>query len=211
MLLRVLTATLAVLASIGGAAALNNGLGRTPQMGWSAPPHILAPRTHTHTHSHTPPSPLTLPHPLVSASCVWWCRNSWNKFYCDIQEDLIRSTAETIVHSGLSAVGYNFINLDDCWQIDRNADGSIREDPSKFPSGIPALADHVHQLGLKFGLYSDSGQNTCQGRPGGMNYEKIDANTYAKWNVDYLKSHTHTAHTTHTHAQLQHRPAQLGS
>lgn len=112
------------------------------------------------------------------------CRNH---FYCDIEEDLIRSTAESIIQTGLAAVGYQYINLDDCWQLDRNADGTIRADPQKFPSGIPALADHIHQLGLKFGLYSDSGQYTCQGRPGGMNYEKIDANTYAKWNVDYLK------------------------
>ena len=93
-----------------------------------------------------------------------------------------------MLSSGLSAAGYQYVNLDDCWQISRNADGSIKADPDKFPSGIAALAEHIHQLGLKFGLYSDSGQYTCQGRPGGMNYEKIDAATYRDWQIDYLKS-----------------------
>lgn len=113
--------------------------------------------------------------------------NSWNHFVCSIDEALIRSTAQAIINSGLAAAGYDYVNLDDCWQVDRNVDGTIIADPQAFPSGIKALADSIHGLGLRFGLYSDCGMETCQGRPGGLNYEKIDARTYASWGVDYLK------------------------
>ena len=75
----------------------------------------------------------------------------------------------------------------DCWQVSRDSTGRIVADPVAFPQGMAALADYVHSLGLKFGLYSDAGNYTCQLRPGGLGHEVIDAQTYAEWGVDYLK------------------------
>jgi alpha-galactosidase len=113
--------------------------------------------------------------------------NSWNHFGCNINEKLIQQTADIIVSSGLAAAGYQYVNLDDCWQVSRDADGTIQADPHDFPSGIQALADYVHSKNLKFGLYSDAGGNTGGGRPASLHYETKDANTYAAWKVDYLK------------------------
>jgi alpha-galactosidase len=113
--------------------------------------------------------------------------NSWNKFKCDVSEDLIRKQADGMVASGMKAAGYQYIVIDDCWQKSRDADGNIQADPERFPSGIKALADYVHSKGLKFGLYSDAGSLTCGGRPGSAGHESQDARQYAKWGVDYLK------------------------
>eukprot|EP00934_Nitzschia_sp_Nitz4_P007167 Nitzschia sp. Nitz4//scaffold189_size62959//44644//45903//NITZ4_006315-RA/size62959-processed-gene-0.25-mRNA-1//1//CDS//3329539917//7157//frame0 len=113
--------------------------------------------------------------------------NSWNYFNCDIHETAIRETASALVEHGLDKLGYTYVNLDDCWQLSRNASGYIQEDPTKFPSGIPALREYIHSLGLKIGLYSDAGMFTCKRRPGGMGYETKDAATYAAWEIDYLK------------------------
>lgn len=136
-LLILLLASLAALTS-----CLDNGLGRTPPMGWS----------------------------------------TWNHFGCNISETIIKETADLLVSTGLAAKGYKYINIDDCWQIDRNATtNEIIHDATKFPKGIPALAEYVHSKGLLFGLYSDAGTKTCQGRPGGYAFEEIDAQTYAKW------------------------------
>lgn len=113
--------------------------------------------------------------------------NSWNKFGCNIDETLIRDTALALIGLGLDKVGYEYINIDDCWQVSRNQSGHIVEDARKFPSGMGALSAYVHSLGLKFGLYSDSGLLTCQGRPGGLYFETKDAEVYASWEIDYLK------------------------
>ena len=81
-----------------------------------------------------------------------------------------------------------YVNVDDCWQGSRRApDGAITADAETFPSGIKALADYVHSLGLKFGIYSDAGHKTCAGRPGSWGHEEVDAATYADWGVDYIK------------------------
>lgn len=118
------------------ALALDNGLGRTPPMGW----------------------------------------NSWNHFGCNINETVVRETADLLVSTGLAAKGYKYLNLDDCWQIDRNLiTREIVPDAKKFPSGMAALAEYVHSKGLLFGLYSDAGTKTCQGRPGSYGFEDIDA------------------------------------
>ena len=114
--------------------------------------------------------------------------NSWNKFACNINETLIINTIDEIVSSGLLAAGYNYINLDDCWQVSR--DKTTKEiviDSEAFPHGMKYLADYAHSKGLLFGLYSDAGYMTCQRRPGSLGYEEIDAKTYASWGVDYLK------------------------
>lgn len=113
--------------------------------------------------------------------------NSWNKFGCDINENLIKEVADKFVQSGMRDAGYEYIVIDDCWQVNRDENGKIVADPERFPSGIKALADYIHSRGLKFGIYSCAGTLTCQKRPGSHNYETIDANTYAEWGVDYLK------------------------
>ena len=113
--------------------------------------------------------------------------NSWNKFGCNVSESLIRETADAMVSSGMRDAGYRYVVIDDCWQVSRDANGIIVPDPTRFPSGMKALADYVHSKGLKFGLYSDAGARTCEGRPGSSGYEAEDARTYASWGVDYLK------------------------
>jgi alpha-galactosidase len=113
--------------------------------------------------------------------------NSWNKFGCDVSEALIRETADAVVSSGMKAAGYQYVVIDDCWQVARDAKGHIVPDPTRFASGMKVLGDYVHARGLKFGVYSDSGTKTCQGRPGGHGFETVDAQDYAAWGVDYLK------------------------
>ena len=96
--------------------------------------------------------------------------NSWNKFGCDVSEKLIRETADTLVSTGMKAAGYQYLVIDDCWQVRRDDAGRIVADPERFPSGMKALADYVHGKGLKFGLYSDAGTGTCQNRPGSKDH-----------------------------------------
>ena len=113
--------------------------------------------------------------------------NSWNKFGCDVSEQLIRETSDAVVSSGMKDAGYQYVVIDDCWHGTRDSLGFIRPDPARFPSGIKALADYVHAKGLKFGLYSCAGNQTCAGRVGSRGREYQDAQTYARWGVDYLK------------------------
>ena len=113
--------------------------------------------------------------------------NSWNKFACNVDEKLIREVADALVSSGMRDAGYTYLNIDDCWHGERDAQGFIQPDAKRFPSGMKALADYVHAKGLKFGVYSDAGSQTCGGRPGSRGYEFQDALTYASWGVDYLK------------------------
>jgi len=113
--------------------------------------------------------------------------NSWNKFGCNVSETLVRGAADALVASGMKAAGYEYVVIDDCWQVGRAADGSIVVDKDRFPSGMKALADYVHSKGLKFGIYSDAGTKTCAGRPGSKDHEAQDAKAYASWGVDYLK------------------------
>ena len=100
---------------------------------------------------------------------------------------LIKEMADAIVSSGLKDAGYQYVVIDDCWQVSRDANGRIVADPKRFAAGIKALADYVHAKGLKFGIYSDAARGTCQGRPGSSGYEVDDARQYAAWGVDYLK------------------------
>jgi alpha-galactosidase len=113
--------------------------------------------------------------------------NSWNKFACNVSEDMIKSMADAMVKSGMKDAGYEYVNIDDCWQVSRDANGNIVADPQRFPHGMKALGDYIHSLGLKFGVYSDAGSKTCAGRPGGLGHEYQDAMQYAAWGVDYLK------------------------
>ena len=113
--------------------------------------------------------------------------NSWNKFGCNVSEDLLKSMADGMVSSGMKDAGYQYVVIDDCWQVSRDADGNIVADAQHFPSGMKVLGDYIHSKGLKFGIYSDAGEKTCAGRPGSMGHEYQDALMYAKWGVDYLK------------------------
>ena len=125
------------------------------------------------------------PNGLAQTPPMGW--NSWNKFACNVNEKIIRDTADSMVKSGMRDAGYQYVVIDDCWHGPRDANGFITADPQKFPSGIKALADYVQSLGLKFGIYSDAGRFTCGGRPGSQGHEYQDALTYARWGVDYLK------------------------
>ena len=113
--------------------------------------------------------------------------NSWNKFACDIDEATVRRVADAMASNGMKEAGYQYVVIDDCWHGPRDADGFITYDAKRFPGGIKALSDYVHAKGLKFGIYSDAGRQTCGGRPGSQGHEFQDAKTYADWGVDYLK------------------------
>ncbi|XP_073104665.1 alpha-galactosidase 3 isoform X4 [Elaeis guineensis] len=114
--------------------------------------------------------------------------NSWNFFGCNINEEVIRETADALISTGLADLGYNYVNIDDCWSsLRRNQKGELEPDPKTFPSGIKALADYVHEKSLKLGIYSDAGVFTCQVRPGSLYHENDDAELFASWGVDYLK------------------------
>jgi alpha-galactosidase len=113
--------------------------------------------------------------------------NSWNHFGCNVSESLIRETADSMAANGMRDAGYRYVVIDDCWQVSRAPDGTIVADPTRFSHGIPALADYVHSKGLRFGIYTDAGTKTCQGRPGTYGHEEQDARTYASWHVDYVK------------------------
>jgi alpha-galactosidase len=131
---------------------------------------------------------------LAATPPMGW--NSWNTFQCTISEALIKQIADTFVTSGMQAAGYQYVNVDDCWMDGRDAAGKLRWNASKFPAGIPALADYVHAKGLKLGIYETPNTLTCVGIYGGiapavavgsLGHETSDAQTFASWGVDYLK------------------------
>ena len=114
--------------------------------------------------------------------------NSWNTFGHRINEQVIRDTADAMVEKGLRDAGYEYVVIDDCWALrDRDENGKLVADPTKFPSGMKALADYVHSKGLKFGIYSCAGYRTCADYPGSFDHEFEDAETFAEWGVDFLK------------------------
>lgn len=133
----------------------------------------------------TPDKPLPKWEGLADTPQMGW--SSWNKFQTNIHEDLIKDIADKMVEYGLVDAGYVYLNLDDGWHGERDAQGFIHEDPEKFPSGMKALADYLHARGLKLGIYSDAGTNTCACYAGSLGHEYQDAFMYAHWGVDYLK------------------------
>ncbi|XP_074593757.1 alpha-N-acetylgalactosaminidase-like [Brevipalpus obovatus] len=144
---------------------LDNGLARTPPMGWM----------------------------------------TWGRYGCHIDCDyepdgcisdkLIRTMADIIVEQGYRDVGYEYVNIDDCWPVKDHRDPQtdrLIPDPVRFPNGIKELADYVHSKGLKMGIYGDIGNLTCAGYPGfwgdgEKNYFKTDSDTFAEWGIDSLK------------------------
>ncbi|KAI9754542.1 MAG: hypothetical protein M4579_004642 [Chaenotheca gracillima] len=116
--------------------------------------------------------------------------NSWNAYSCDVDEDKIMQAANYVVDLGLKDAGYEYINIDDCWSIKTGRDNDTHQiipDTSKFPQGIKGVADKIHALGLKLGVYSSAGTTTCAGYPASIGYESVDAAAFAAWGVDYLK------------------------
>ena len=114
--------------------------------------------------------------------------NSWNTFAENINEDLVKETVDTMKEQGFLEAGYEYVVMDDCWSLkERDAEGRLVADPEKFPSGIKALADYIHDKGFKFGMYSCCGTRTCANYPGSFEHEFEDAQQFAWWGVDYLK------------------------
>ena len=114
--------------------------------------------------------------------------NTWNTFGLQINEQLILDSARVLISSGLRDAGYEYIVMDDGWSLpQRDENGRLVPDPQKFPRGIAALADDLHAMGLKLGIYSCAGLLTCGGYPGSNSYEFVDAETFASWKIDYLK------------------------
>jgi alpha-galactosidase len=126
--------------------------------------------------------------------------NSWNCFGGNINEKLIMGIADAMVNSGMKEAGYEYVVIDDCWQLGRkrnvvnnvelkgrDSHGIILADTVKFPHGIKYVADYVHSKGLKFGLYTAPGVSSCAGYTGSQGYEELDINTFAEWGVDFIK------------------------
>jgi len=105
----------------------------------------------------------------------------------NIDENIIHAIADAFISLGLVNAGYKFINLDDGCFVDRMPNGTIIEDPVRFPSGMKALADSLHNVNLLFGVYTSATSLTCQKRPGTYRFEAIDVQRYCEYGVDYLK------------------------
>ncbi|XP_071477917.1 alpha-N-acetylgalactosaminidase-like isoform X1 [Diadema antillarum] len=149
---------LVLIALCGVSMALDNGLARTPPMGWLA---------------------------WERFRCNIDCKNDPKN--C-ISENLFKEMADRLVEDGYLDAGYEYVNIDDCWSAkQRDSQGRLQADPDRFPSGIKALADYVHKKGLKLGIYADYGNFTCGGYPGSLGHLEVDAQTFADWGVDMLK------------------------
>jgi alpha-galactosidase len=120
---------------------------------------------------------------LAATPPMGW--NSWNHFACKVSDAVVRASADAIVANGMKDAGYIYVNVDDCWQGKRDAQGVIHPN-EKFPD-MKALGDYIHGKGLKFGIYSSPGPKTCGNYAGSYQHEDQDAAQYAAWGVDYLK------------------------
>ncbi len=133
-------------------------------------------------------TPLTLAQtqpavPLATTPPMGW--NSWNWFAGAVTDKDIRQAADLMVSSGMRDAGYVYVNIDDTWQGQRDANGVLHSN-DKFPD-MKALADYVHSKGLKLGIYSSPGPKTCAGYEGSFGHEQQDADLYASWGIDYVK------------------------
>lgn len=126
--------------------------------------------------------------------------NSWNKFAGRIDDATVRGIADAMAKNGMKDAGYVYINIDDTWEGERDAQGNITTN-KKFPN-MKALADYVHKKGLKLGIYSSPGPNTCAGYEGSYGHEEQDARTFAEWGIDYLKYDWCGARTLYTDEEM---------
>jgi len=153
---------------------------------------LLAKRVSTEAPKVSPPvAKVALPAPaaavrpngLAKTPPMGW--NSWNKFQRRVNDQVVREEAAAMARNGMKDAGYVYVNIDDTWQGTRDAQGNIRAN-EKFPD-MKALADYVHSLGMKLGIYSSPGARTCAGFEGSYQHEEQDAKTFAAWGIDYLK------------------------
>ncbi|HKS67878.1 MAG TPA: glycoside hydrolase family 27 protein [Candidatus Acidoferrales bacterium] len=158
--------------SFPGRATLNGVAERTTEQAMQPPARLPLPALHD-----VPDNGLARTPPMG------W--NSWNKFAGKVTDKDVRDMADAMVSSGMKDAGYTYINIDDTWEGQRDANGNITSN-LKFPD-MKALADYVHSKGLKIGIYSSPGPKTCAGYEGSYGHEQQDANTYAAWGFDYLK------------------------
>lgn len=126
--------------------------------------------------------------------------NSWNKFAGRVDDATVRSIADAMAGNGMKEAGYVYVNIDDTWELGRDAQGNMLTN-KKFPD-MKALADYVHSKGLKLGIYSSPGPNTCAGYEGSYGHEEQDARTFAKWGIDYLKYDWCGARTLYTDEEM---------
>lgn len=136
---------------------------------------------------------------LAKAPPMGW--NSWNKFAGRVDDAAVRGMADAMANNGMKQAGYVYVNIDDTWQGERDAQGNIHAN-KKFPD-MKALADYVHGKGLKIGIYSSPGPNTCAGYEGSYGHEQQDARTYAAWGIDYLKYDWCGARNIYTDEEMQ--------
>jgi hypothetical protein len=124
---------------------------------------------------------------LAAAPPMGW--NSWNCFHTEIDEAKIKAVVDAMISTGMKEAGYEYINLDDGWMAEkRDVNGNLQSNPDKFPGGIKSLSDYVHSKGLKLGLYSSNGINTCARLyPGSLGNEDKDAKLFVEWGIDYFK------------------------
>lgn len=124
---------------------------------------------------------------IASTPPMGW--NSWNHFGCSVDAALVERTADALAANGLQKLGYDSVDIDDCWMAPRRdaQTGELVPDPVKFPQGIAAVARYLHARGFLLGIYEDAGTETCAGFPGSLGHERLDARTFARWGVDILK------------------------
>jgi alpha-galactosidase len=123
---------------------------------------------------------------LATTPPMGW--NDWYSAFCGVTAQLVEQTAQAMVNDGLKAAGYDYVNIDDCWMAPgRDGAGNLVADPTRFPGGVKPVADYVHNLGLKLGIYEDAGTTTCAHLPGSFGHEAQDAADFAAWGVDYVK------------------------
>ena len=131
----------------------------------------------------TPAADLLAPTPPMG-----WA--SWNHYFCDYDEKTIREQADALVSTGMRDAGYKYVIIQECIASERDAQGNLVVDSSRFPSGMPALISSIHKLGLKAGIYTDIGLNTCYPKPryqGSYGHEQQDADTFAAWGIDLVE------------------------
>ncbi|KAK3635508.1 hypothetical protein LTR56_014675 [Elasticomyces elasticus] len=114
--------------------------------------------------------------------------NSWNAYSGDLNASIVESTARIFISLGLKDAGYEYVNMDDYWATSsRASDGQLQADPTILPDGMEGVANRIHALGLKAGIYSSASVETCGGYPASLDHEQTDAATFANWGIDYLK------------------------
>lgn len=116
--------------------------------------------------------------------------STWTTFKCDINETLVKESADTMVRDGFLDAGYDYILIDDCWALSERVNGSLSIDSSRFPSGFESLTKYVHDKGMKIGIYTSVGSKTCAGYAGSLNHEAQDAKQFHEWGFDFVKHDT---------------------